>query len=122
MVRRFRKRVFERRAAVADAVRADVLRPVDMPQRHIVKAVKYGRIDVIRAAGAQLLGLAGARTGHELVRDQHVARGEINVHLRDRRAAGVRIALDRFIREEALYVRGLEKRQQPEVHGSVFVL
>ena len=28
----------------------------------------------------------------------------------------------RIIREEALYVRGLEKRQQPEVHGSVFVL
>ena len=34
----------------------------------------------------------------------------------------MRLALDRFIREEALYVRGLEKRQQPEVHGSVFVL
>ena len=93
-----------------------------MPERHIVKAFKHGRIDVIRAANAQLLGLAGVRAGHELVRDQHVARGEINVHLRDRRAAGVRIALDRFIREEALYVRGFEKRQQPEVHGSVFVL
>ena len=95
---------------------------MDVPQRHIVKAFKHGRIDVIRAANAQLLGLAGVRAGHELVRDQHVARGEINVHLRDRRAAGVRIALDRFIREEALYVRGLDERQQPEMHGSVFVL
>ena len=28
----------------------------------------------------------------------------------------------KIIREEALYVRGFEKRQQPEVHGSVFVL
>ena len=93
-----------------------------MSERHVVETVKHRCIHIVCAANAQLLRLTDSRAGHELVRDQHVARGKIGTHLRDRRAAGIRIALDRFIREEALYVRGLEKRQQPEMHGPVFVL
>ena len=70
-LRRLGKRVFERRTRVADALAPRVLRPVDMPERHIVKAPKDRSVHVIEAADHRLFRVRAQRARHKLVREQH---------------------------------------------------
>ena len=119
---RRRKGVSQRRAAVAHAPALKALRRVQMAQRHVVKGGKHLRVHVVKPADGHLLRLAASRTGHILMRQQHVARLRIDVHLRDGGSHRLRIALDVLTPERRAHMRGLHERQQVNVHRAVFVV
>ena len=121
VVLRFGEGVFQRRAAVADPVRAHILRAVEMAQRHIVEVLKHGGVHVVAAAHRQLFGLAGGRAGDKLVGQQHVALRGVHRHAFQRHADGVGIAFDGLVRRKAPDMGGLKEGQQPEMHRPVFV-
>ena len=55
LMRRLREGVFQRCSTIAHTLRRDVLRPVDVSQRHIVEIVKNGNINIIRTANGNVL-------------------------------------------------------------------
>ena len=121
MLARLGKRVLERRPGVADRRAADLLRAVQVAERHVVKRREHAAVHIVRPADGQLLRAAARAAGHELVRHEHVACSRIDVHVRDGGGYGVGVALDLRVREPAAHVRGLQKRQQPQVHRPDFV-
>ena len=52
------------------------------------------------------------------MRHEHVARGGVDGHVRDGLGHGIGVALNVRVRKPAAHVRGLHKRQQPDVHRS----
>ena len=92
-----------------------------MPQCHIVEIFEHLRVHIIRAAYRDLLRLAGSRTGNELMGQQHIAGAFVQRHVLYRRANGIGIAFDTLIGIKTLYMDGLYKRQQPEVHRAIFI-
>ena len=118
---RLGKRVLERRPGVAHGRAADLLRAVQVAERHVVKRCEHAAVHIVRPADGQFLRAAARPAGHELVRHEHVARSRIDVHVRDGFGHGVGVALDLRVREPAAHVRGLQKRQQPYGYGAEFV-
>ena len=90
-----------------------------MAKGHIVEDIKNRSIHIIRATDAQLFRFTGDGTRDKLMRDQDIPLGWIYGHMRDRCAAGIRIAFNGFIREEAPHMGGTDKWQQPKVDGSI---
>ena len=50
------------------------------------------------------------------MRHEYVARGGVDVHVRDGLGHGIGVALNVRVRKPAAHVRGLHKRKQPDVH------
>ena len=92
-----------------------------MPERNVVKGREHLRVHSVRGADLQLLGVAGPGARNELVGDEHVPAGRIELHMRDDRGDGVAIACEFRVRKAALHLRAARKGQRPETHLAVII-
>ncbi len=92
-----------------------------MPQRHIVKWVKYRHIHIVQSAHI-LLRLRAHSPGHKLVSHQDICRFLIDIHVLHRHTAGIRVILYilRLIREHHSDHCRLHKWQHIYVHHLYF--
>ena len=68
-----REGILQRRSAVAYRLSPYRLRPVEMPQRHIIKSLQNGDIHLVESPDGNLLRLALDRPRHKLMGNQNVA-------------------------------------------------
>ena len=116
-VAQFREGIFQRRAAVADTLAAAVLRAVQMPQRDVIKVREDRGVDVVRSADGNLFGIGPGGARHELVRDEDVSMRRVDVHRADRRGNCTGVGVDLLVCKVRAHLRGLEERQQPDLHA-----
>ena len=90
-VRSFRKRVFERSAAVSYSLRADILRAVNVPERDIIKTVKHRCLYAVRTADRNIFGIRSRSADNELMRNEDVSVFIRNIHVFYRNTHGVGI-------------------------------
>ena len=88
---------------------AEVLRPVEVAQSHIVKAIEDRGVHVVRAAYAEFLGLAGGGAGDELVGHQYVPGGEIHAYVFNGHTNGVGVAFNARVGEYRFTWAGFTK-------------
>ena len=93
-----REGILQRRSAVADRLSPYRLRPVEMPQRHIIKSLQNGDIHLVESPDGNLLRLALDRPRHKLMGNQNVADVRINLHSFQHCLYRIRIGTDLFSR------------------------
>ena len=127
---RLRQRILEGRAAVTHACHSglifcDILRLVNMPERHIVKTLKNRSIHIVEATHA-FFGIATFGTRHELVSQKHVAATVSKLHLGNRHAHGrsvIRYLCTVLVAFKARTHRGrAHEREHPHIDLAELVL
>ena len=116
-----REGILQRGAAVTHGVPADLLRAVQVPQRHIVEAVEQAGTHAVHPTHRDFLALAAGSPGYELVRQQHIAAGRVAGAVPQHAGNGVIVTLNGLFRPDVPHHGGLEEGQQIDIHRAVLI-